>query len=109
MKIYRGDIWLINLNPIVGSEIAKTRPAVIVSHSKYNLAASTATIIPISTGRFLKSFHVQLEALKDDSHAIIPQIRVADKKQFIKKIGRVTTQEMLEIESKLSKYLDLRK
>lgn len=109
MKIYRGDIWLINLDPIVGSEIAKTRPAVILSHSKYNLAASTVTIIPISTGRFLRSFHVQLEDLKDGSHVIIPQIRVADKKRFIKKIGRITSQEMLEIESKLLKYLDLRK
>lgn len=107
MKIKRGEIWLINLDPAKGSEIRKTRPAVVLSRSDYNQVAETVTVIPISTGRHIPSLHVFIEGLADQSHAIIPQIRVAAKQRLIKKIGKVDTIEMQEIITKLSHYLDI--
>lgn len=107
MKINRGDIWLVNLDPVVGSEIAKTRPGVIFSRSDFNQFAATVTVVPISTGRYIPSFHVELAGLKEGSHAIVPQIRVAYKKRLIKKLGTVPDSQMKEIEQKLRFYLNL--
>lgn len=106
-KWNRGEIWLINLDPTLGSEINKTRPAVIISRSDYNKVAETLTIIPISSGRFMSSFHTRLSGLKKQSHAVIPQVRVATKKRFIKKIGKAEKKEMEEICHKLNFYLDM--
>ena len=103
----RGEVWLLNLDPTLGSEINKTRPAVIISRSDYNKIAETVTVIPISSGRFIPSFHTRLSKLKKESHAVIPQIRIATKKRFIKKIGKATAKEMEEVNDKLGFYLDL--
>ena len=108
MKIFRGEIWLTNFDPVIGSEIAKTRPALVVSHSSYNAVAETVSVLPISTGRHIKSFHVMVKAMKDGSHAIIPQLRVASKERFIKRLGKATSQEMEEVGEKLLRYLDLK-
>ncbi len=108
MKIKRGDIWLVNLDPVIGSEIAKTRPALVISHSGYNTIAETVTIIPISTGRFIKSFHVYLKKMRGESHAVLPQIRVAAKERLIKKIHTASDGELTEVKEKLLRYLDIK-
>lgn len=108
MKINRGEIWLTNLDPTIGSEIAKTRPALVISHSSYNAIAETVTLIPISSGRYIKSFHVKFEKLKNDSHALLPQIRTVSKKRLIKKITKASEGEMTEVKEKLLRYLDIR-
>jgi mRNA interferase MazF len=106
-RIERGDIWLANLNPTVGSEINKTRPVVVISRTDYNLLAETFTVIPVSTGRYLDSFHVHISSLKQGSHAVIPQVRAASKKRLIKKVGCITDAEIEDIALKLRFYLDL--
>jgi len=108
MKINRGDIWLVNLDPVIGGEIAKTRPSLVISHSSYNAIASTVTIIPISSGRYIKSFHVKLQKLKNDSHALLPQLRTVSKKRLIKKVGKANEIELTEVKEKLIRYLDIR-
>ncbi len=97
-----------NLDPVIGSEIAKTRPALVISHTGYNAIAETVTVIPISTGRFIKSFHVYLKKLKNESHAVLPQLRVASKKRLIKKLGKASESELTEAKEKLMRYLDIR-
>lgn len=108
MKINRGDIWLTNLDPTIGSEIAKTRPALVISHSGYNAIAKTVSVIPISSGRYIKSFHVKLEKLKNNSHALLPQIRTVSKKRLIKAVGKASETELIEVKEKLLRYLDMR-
>jgi len=103
----RGEIWLLNLDPTLGSEINKTRPAVIISRSDFNKVSDTITVIPISKGRYIPSLHALIAELQEGSHVVIPQIRVATKKRFIKKIGQITTKEIAEINVKLGFYLDL--
>lgn len=108
MKIIRGDIWLTDFDPTIGSEIAKTRPALVISHSGYNEIARTVSVIPISSGRYIKSFHAKINKLKNGSHAVLPQIRVASKKRLIKKIGKASESELTEVKEKLLRYLDMR-
>lgn len=109
MKINRGDIWITTLDPTIGSEITKTRPSLVISHSGYNDIAGTVTVIPISSsGRYIKSFHVKLEKLKHDSHALLSQLRTVSKERLIKKIGKASENELIEVKEKLLRYLDLR-
>jgi mRNA interferase MazF len=45
----RGEIWVVNLDPTVGSEISKKRPAVIISNDINNVNADTVTVIPVTS------------------------------------------------------------
>ena len=47
----RFEVWLVNLDPTIGSEIKKTRPAVIVSPDELNSHLRTVIIVPVTTGR----------------------------------------------------------
>jgi mRNA interferase MazF len=47
--IQRGFIYLTDLNPVIGSEIGKTRPAIVVSNNLNNRYGSTVTVVPISS------------------------------------------------------------
>ena len=47
----RHEVWLVNLDPTVGSEIRKTRPAVVVSPDELNEHLNTVIVVPLTTGR----------------------------------------------------------
>jgi len=47
--IQRGDVFMVNLDPVVGSEVGKTRPAVILQNELANRSSPTVTVIPISS------------------------------------------------------------
>lgn len=107
MKIYRGEIWMVRMDPSEGSEIKKTRPAVVLSRTDFNLLSETVTVIPVSSKRYISSFHVMISSLSKDSHVVIPQLRVASRRRFTKRVGKITPDEMKEIEDKMSFYFDM--
>ena len=83
----RGEIRYANLNPVVGSEIAKRRPVLIVSNDANNRAASTVTVLPITSNvSRLFPFEVFLAAgesgLGKDSKIQAQQIRTLAKERF---------------------------
>ena len=47
--IWRGDVFLVNLDPVVGSEVGKTRPAVVLHNELANRTSPTVTIVPLSS------------------------------------------------------------
>ena len=49
MNIKRGEIYLAALDPVVGKEIAKTRPVVVISNNKNNEFSATVTVLPLSS------------------------------------------------------------
>jgi len=49
MKIVRGGVYLVDLSPVIGSEIGKKRPAVVVSNDINNACADTVTVLPITS------------------------------------------------------------
>ena len=55
-KIKRGFVYLVNLNPTIGAEINKVRPAVVVSNDINNQYAETVTIVPITSSRIDKVY-----------------------------------------------------
>ncbi len=56
--VKRGEIWLVNLDPTVGSEIRKTRPCVVISPSEMHDHLRTAIIAPMTTGSHPAPFRI---------------------------------------------------
>jgi mRNA interferase MazF len=114
MNIKRGEIYLAALDPVVGKEISKTRPVVIVSNDKNNEFSGTVTVLPV-TSKNLKRiypFEVFLSKgsgnLPKDSKVKADQIRTLDKRRIIRVIGKLRKDEIDEIEKALRIHLALR-
>lgn len=101
----QGEIHLINLDPVIGSEQNKTRPCVIISNNITNEYANTVTIAPLTTKKRTKTlpFHIKHE----DSIIKIEQLRTIDKKRIIKKIGNTDTKTLLQIKKAIILYFNL--
>jgi len=113
MNIKRGEIYVAALDPVMGREISKTRPVVIVSNDKNNEFSGTVTVLPV-TSRNLKRiypFEVFLSKgsgnLPKDSKVKADQIRTLDKARLVKRIGKLEQKEVGEIEKAMKIHLAL--
>lgn len=110
--IRRGEVYWVKLNPIEGSEIGKTRPAVVISNNINNEFADTVTVIPI-TSSVGKVYPFEVFIKKDianvsgDSKAKTNQIRTLDKKRMKERIGIIPDQIMKKIEKAVKIHLDI--
>lgn len=93
--VSRGEIYLVNFDPTVGSEIKKTRPALVIQNDTAN-RYSPVTIVAAITSKFddkLYPTEVLIRAgeagLKQDSVIVLDQIRTIDKTRIVKKIGKL--------------------
>lgn len=84
----RLSVWLVNLAPTVGSEIKKTRPAVIVSPDELNQHLQTVVVVPLTSGRSYP-FRIPTKVQGKPRVATIDQIRTVDKKRLVKRIGHL--------------------
>ena len=113
MNIKRGDIFLARLDPVVGKEISKTRPVLVVSNNKNNEFSGTVSILPITSKNLQKIY--PFEALLPKGQGKVPktskakadQIRTLDKSRIVKLIGKIEKQEMWEIEKAIKVHLAL--
>jgi mRNA interferase MazF len=95
----RGEVWWVDFEPALGSEVRKTRPAVIVSNDASNGAMNRVQVIPM-TGNTSKLyvFESRIEVKGAQGKAMADQIMTADKQRLKKRIGKVSPSEMLGIE-----------
>lgn len=108
----RGEIFLVCLDPTVGSEINKTRPALIISNDINNQVAQTVTVIPITSGTgkiypFETLLQSQESGLPKTSKAKCNQIRTIDKKRLIKSVGEIPPEKLKEVENALRIHLGI--
>ena len=68
MNIKRGDIFLATLDPVVGREIAKTRPVVVVSNNVNNKYSGTVTVLPITSQNLNKVYPFELREMEKNNH-----------------------------------------
>lgn len=92
----RFEVWLVNLDPTIGSEIKKTRPAVIVSPDELNEHLRTVIVVPLTTGRAYP-FRVATKIAGKPAVAAVDQIRTVDKQRLVKKVASLpkTTRQTL--------------
>jgi len=104
MMVCRGEIWLINLNPIKKSnEMGKVRPALVYQNDELNHNDyPTTIIIPLSTSLIddvkpIRYRIIKRDDLKENSDLVLTQIRAIDNDRFIKKLTTLSTKEMVTI------------
>ncbi|MGZ6208487.1 MAG: type II toxin-antitoxin system PemK/MazF family toxin [Syntrophales bacterium] len=104
----RGDIYWVNLDPTVGSEIRKKRPCVLIGATPINEARRTVVIVPLSSaGKPRPPITVSIDCLGRQVVAVCDQIRAIDKSRLLEKAGSVTKDDMFELEKGLRQTLAL--
>jgi len=86
----RFDIYLVNLDPTIGSEIKKTRPCVIISPNEMNYNISTVIVAPLTSK--LRNYPTRVPCVVDGKQGqiVLDQIRTVDKIRLVKKIGSLS-------------------
>ena len=113
MEIRRGDVFLVDLNPVVGAEQAGIRPALVIQIDKANVASPHTIIIPFTTKiREVKlPSHVKIPAgvggLAEQSILLCEQIRVIDKRRLVHRIGNMGEECLREVELAVKVILGL--
>ena len=111
-QVLKGEIYLAELSPTIGSEISKRRPVLIVSNDINNQFADTVSIVPItSTTTKIYPFEVFLPKgegnLLNDSKVKCNQIRTVDKQRIEKKLGKIGKEKLKEVEKAILIHLDI--
>lgn len=99
--VQRFDVFLINLDPTVGSEIKKTRPCLIISPDEMNRYIRTVIVAPMTTAGKDYPTRIRCEFQGKNGQIILDLIRTIDKSRLIKKIGSVDPQVQAEVISTL--------
>ena len=104
MMVSRGEIWLVNLNPIKkNNEMGKIRPVLIYQNDELNHSDYPTTIIlPLSTSLIDDAQPIRFrikkrDKLEEDSDIVITQIRAIDNSRFIEKLATLTNIELTEV------------
>ena len=104
MDIQRGDIVLVNLDPVIGSEQGKTRPALVIQNDIGNKYSPTTIVAPITSKIFSKEFSTNVQispqdsGLENESTILLNQIRTLDKSRISKKLGSIKDQIMKKVD-----------
>ena len=108
MNLCRGEVYWVNLDPTVGSEIRKTRPGLIVSNNAQNQASKRVIIAPLtSVISKIYPFEVRVSIKGKESKVMLDQIRTIDCQRLGEKLGKLTSQEMENIDKVLKFVLAL--
>src|SRR6476660_7789989 len=95
--VQRFDMWLVNLDPTLGSEIQKTRPCLIISPDEMNRHIATVIIAPMTTGGNAYPTRIACEFEGKAGHVVLDQLRTADKVRLVKRIGRLSDAEQKSV------------
>ena len=109
----RGEVYLVALDPVVGSEIGKTRPALVVQNDVGN-RFSRVTIVAAITSKFgpkLYPTEVPVPAgeggLTEDSVVLLNQVRTVDRGRLVRRLGRVRPRTLRGVDRALAVSLGL--
>ena len=88
--VVRGDVWLVALDPSVGSEIRKTRPCVIVSPPEMHDYLHTVIVAPMTTGAKPAPFRIAVTFQGRRGRILLDQLRTLDKIRLVKRLGNIS-------------------
>jgi mRNA interferase MazF len=89
-RIRRGDVYLVELEPVRGSEIRKTRPCVVISPDELNAHWQTVIVAPMTTGGHPYPFRVSCRFARRRGHVVLDQLRSVDRQRFQRRLGRLS-------------------
>jgi len=97
MVVKRFDVFLVNLDPTIGSEIQKTRPCVVISPDEMNRHIATAIIAPMTTKGRAYPTRVICQFQGKEGQIVLDQIRTVDKTRLLKKLGQISQNEQKSV------------
>jgi mRNA interferase MazF len=97
MEVVRFDVFLVNLDPTLGSEIQKTRPCLVVSPDEMNRHIRTVIVAPMSTRGATYPTRVDCRFQRKSAQVVLDQIRTVDKRRLIRRLGRVDGKTATEV------------
>jgi mRNA interferase MazF len=92
--VKRGEVWLVNLDPSVGSEIQKTRPCVVISPPEMHDHLRTALIAPMTTGSHPAPFRISVRHDGKQGLILLDQMRAVDKTRLVKRAGAIAPETL---------------
>ena len=106
--VKRGEVWWVEFDPAIGSEIRKTRPAVIVSNDAANRNLARVVVVPMTTNAGKQYPGEALVTIDGQaSKAMADQIMASDKVRLKGQLGSVSKSDMQAIEDAIRVHLGL--
>jgi mRNA interferase MazF len=93
----RGHVYLVRLDPTLGSEIRKTRPCVIVSPDELNLHLRTVIVAPLTTGGRAYPWRPRCRFQGRAGFVALDQLRTVDAERLLKSLGPLDSQTVLAV------------
>ncbi|TAL55833.1 type II toxin-antitoxin system PemK/MazF family toxin [Pandoraea sp.] len=93
--VMRGEVWLVALDPTLGSEIQKTRPCVVVSPPEMHDHLRTVIVAPMTSKGRSAPFRIPVTFKRKQGLILLDQIRTVDKVRLVKKEGAVADKTLL--------------
>lgn len=100
----RGEVYWASLDPVVGTEMAKTRPAVIISNDAGNQYSRRVIVAPLTSVGVHRAYRFEVPiaagegGLPQACKIALDQIRVADKRHLGRRLGALSTARMAEVD-----------
>ena len=101
MVIGRGDVYLVRLDPTLGTEIKKTRPCLIISPDELNAHVRTAIVAPLTTGGRAYPWRVRCRFQNRLGHVALDQLRTVDQVRLVKRLGTLPSNAVAEVLERL--------
>ncbi|WP_296030182.1 type II toxin-antitoxin system PemK/MazF family toxin [uncultured Treponema sp.] len=105
MVINQYDVYLVNLDPTVGHEIKKTRPCLVISPDEINNNISTIIIAPMTTKSHSYPTRIPVRFEGKNGWIVLDQIRTVDNIRLVKRLGKISKKEVLEVKKILKEML----
>ena len=99
MIVHQYEVYIVNLDPTVGSEIKKIRPCVIISPDEMNKNLDTVVIAPITSQSRDYPTRISVDVEGKKNWVVIDQIRTVDKSRLIKRIVHLDKKEIIQIKT----------
>jgi mRNA interferase MazF len=103
MVVKRFDVYLVNIDPNIGSEIQKTRPCLVISPDEMNRNIRTVIVAPMTS--VTKDYPTRVPCIfkKKQGQIVLDQIRTIDKTRLIKKLGAIDSKAQVDVISILQR------
>jgi mRNA interferase MazF len=102
MVVKRFDVYLVNLDPTIGSEIQKTRPCLVISPDEMNRFIKTIIVAPLTSKGTTYPTRVACRFQGKQGQVVLDRIRTVDKGRLIKRLGKIDRQTRTEVLAVLS-------
>ncbi|HUZ60317.1 MAG TPA: type II toxin-antitoxin system PemK/MazF family toxin [Hanamia sp.] len=99
MELTQYEIVLVNLDPTIGSEMKKTRPAVIISPNEMNKYLNTIIIAPLTSTSKPYPTRTEIKHTHAKGWIVLDQVRTIDRQRIIKKLDNLSEKEIVKVKA----------